>query len=194
MFESRQFMVKERVGFMKLVDTYDIFDLASGHKLGIARETLPTFFKILRLLVSKRLLPTHVEVRPGEESPAILTIRRGVGILRTPVLVYDRAGKQIASFKSKLLTLGGGFEVFDAFGRQVAELKGDWKGWNFTLRGTGGEEIGSITKKWGGIGKEVFTSADSYVIALADSAPHSEESAAILLAAGLAIDTVYKER
>lgn len=53
-------------------------------------------------------------------------------------------------------------------------------------------EIGTITKKWAGIGKELFTSADNYIISL------SQESdpvlAALLLAAGLAVDTIYKER
>ena len=53
-------------------------------------------------------------------------------------------------------------------------------------------EIGNITKKWAGIGKELFTSADNYIIALNhEPAP---EKAILLLAAGLAVDTVYKEK
>jgi hypothetical protein len=40
MFDRRQFMVKERVGFLKLTDTYDIFDLTSSAQLGIADEVV----------------------------------------------------------------------------------------------------------------------------------------------------------
>ena len=39
----------------------------------------------------------------------------------------------------------------------MAEVKGDWKGWNFQLLDNEGRELGVVTKKWGGIGKELFT-------------------------------------
>jgi uncharacterized protein YxjI len=194
MFDTRQFMVKERVAFLKLTDTYDIFDLASGAQLGIAQEVVAPLIKFARLLINKRLLPTSIEIRANDGGPALLTIRRGVGFFRTPVQVIDRNGRQIGSLKSKLFSLGGSFEIFDAVGNQTAELKGDWKGWNFTLRRANGEELGKVTKKWGGIGKELFTSADNYVIALNDQTAHSQESVAMLLAAGIAVDTVYKEK
>jgi hypothetical protein len=50
-----------------------------------------------------------------------------------------------------------------------------------------------VTKQWAGLGKELFTSADNYVIALDERLPVAPEAAALLLAAGLAIDTVYNE-
>jgi uncharacterized protein YxjI len=93
--------------------------------------------------------------------------------------------------KSKLFSLGGAFRVFDSAGQQIAMVKGDWKGWNFRLLDNSENEIGTITKKWVGLGKELFTSADNYVIALTQEPRPSE--AILLLAAGLAVDTVYKE-
>ena len=182
MFDRRQFMVKERVGFLKLTDTYDIFDLNSAAQLGIAKESVGPLIKVLRLLINKRLLPTSIEVRASDGGPALLTIKRGVGFLRTPVQVLDQTGRQIGSFKSKVFSLGGGFDVFDATGQKIAEIKGDWKGWNFTLRGPAGEELGTVTKKWAGIGKELFTTADNYAIALNEQAGRNPESVAMLLA------------
>jgi uncharacterized protein YxjI len=76
----------------------------------------------------------------------------------------------------------------------VAEIKGDWKGWNFRFLTPDGVEIGTVTKKWAGIGKEFFTSADNYMISLNEGRTLRPESAPLLLAAGLAIDTVYKEK
>jgi Scramblase len=57
-----------------------------------------------------------------------------------------------------------------------------------------GRELGTVTKKWAGIGKELFTSADTYLIALSDAAPSGANQVALLLAAGLAIDVVFKEK
>jgi len=61
-------------------------------------------------------------------------------------------------------------------------------------RDTKGNEIGKVTKKWAGLGKELFTSADNYVIALNETAAIRPDAAPLLLAAGIAIDTVYKEK
>ncbi len=50
-----------------------------------------------------------------------------------------------------------------------------------------------LTKKWAGLGKELFTSADNYIISLKNLSGASPVASALLLAAGLAIDVVYKE-
>jgi uncharacterized protein YxjI len=84
--------------------------------------------------------------------------------------------------------------VRDAQDRQVAQVKGDWKGWNFQLLDAQGNQLGVITKKWAGIGRELFTSADNYMIALNDAADTNAGNAVLLLAAGLAIDVVFKEK
>lgn len=194
MLDRKTFLVKERVGFLKLVGTYDIFDPASGARLGIAQEQISTGMKLLRLLINKRLLPTVVEVREGEDGPLVLSIRRGAAILRSHISVRNRLDQEIGRFKSKLFSLGGGFFVVDTLDNQVAEIKGDWKGWNFRFLGSDGTELGVVTKKWAGIGKELFTSADNYVISLHDTAALTPDASALLLAAGLAIDIVYKEK
>ena len=49
-----------------------------------------------------------------------------------------------------------------------------------------------VTKKWAGVGKELFTSADNYIISI--NGEPDESINTLLLAAGLAIDTIYKEK
>ena len=51
--------------------------------------------------------------------------------------------------------------------------------------------VGTITKKWAGIGKELFTSADNYIISF--SQPPKGGEALLMLAAGLAVDVIYNE-
>ena len=57
-----------------------------------------------------------------------------------------------------------------------------------------GGELGVITKKWAGIGRELFTSADNYMISLSETAATQAGNVVLLLAAGLAIDVVFKEK
>ena len=194
MLDRKTFLVKERVAFLKLVDTFDIYDPATGAQIGIAHERVGPWLKVLRLVINRRLLPTLVEVREQDEGPVILSIRRGAVLLRAHVTVHNRLGKELGRFKSKLFSLGGGFHVLDPLENPVAEVTGDWKGWNFRFIAADGSELGKVTKKWAGIGKELFTSADNYVIALDQSHPLVPDLTSLLLAAGLAIDIVFKER
>jgi uncharacterized protein YxjI len=109
--------------------------------------------------------------------------------------VFVDGDSEVGYFKAKFFSLGGGFWVYDSKRVKVAEIKGDWRGWNFKLLDVSGKEIGLVTKKWAGLGKEMLTSADNYMVSLSgvtDGANLGEK--ALLLAACIAIDTVYKEK
>lgn len=196
LLNRRQYFVKERVAFVKLTDTFDILDPESGSQIGTAKEEPPGWAKFARLMVNKKLMPTAVNVYEGngeDGSPPVFSLRRGMTLLKPKVTVTDAKGAELGRFEGKLFSVGGGFWVVDTSGNRVAEVKGDWKGWNFKFLDATGNEIGVVTKKWSGFGKELFTSADNYMISLSDAAPRGPESAALLLAAGLAIDIVFKE-
>jgi uncharacterized protein YxjI len=114
-----------------------------------------------------------------------------VALLRSKVDVADASGTSLGYLQSKAFSLGGAFRVCTADGTQVALVKGDWKGWNFKFL-SGDTEIGLVTKKWAGLGKELFTSADNYMISI-HGAPDPTINL-LLIASGLAIDTVFKEK
>jgi uncharacterized protein YxjI len=196
MLNRKMYFIRERVGFMKLADTYDILDPESHAQIGIAKEKPGLWVHVLRFLLSKRLLPTKVFVyegdNPEDESKLLFSIQRGATLFRSKVSIVGKSGQIVGWFQSKMFSLGGAFRVFDAAGSEVALVKGDWRGWNFRFLDKDENELGTITKKWAGIGKELFTSADNYIITLnQEPAP---ARGILLLAAGLAVDTVYKEK
>ena len=194
LLNNREFFIKERVAVLKLTDTYDIFDPQTKVQVGIAREEPATWAKFLRLAVNKRLLPTTIRIYEREEMPALLSLRKKFTFIRSEVVLTDTNDRMLGTFRSKLFSLGGGFFIFDAQGNKFAEVKGDWKGWNFRFLDDSGRELGVVTKKWAGIGKELLTSADNYVISLNENGTKAADSIPLLLAAGLAIDIVYKEK
>ena len=192
LLERSAFFIRERTALIKLTDTYDILDPITQQVIGIAKEEPPAWAKWLRLLIKKHLMPTTVNIYEGEGQPPLVTLHRGFTFLRSKVSVTAADRTPLGYFKSKLFSLGGGFYVYDSANRQVAEVKGNWKGWDFQFLANG-REIGRVTKKWAGLGKELFTSADNYIITLADDSGNQAASA-LLLAAGLAIDIVFKEK
>ncbi len=193
--DLREFVVKEHVAILKLTDTFDIFDARTQQPVALARENPGGFIKFLRLLINKQLLPNMVTATGGgEEGPLLFTIHKPITFFRSKVIVRDASGRDVGYFKSKLFSFGGGFWVYDMSDQQVAEIKGDWKGWNFKFLTSDGKEIGLVTKKWGGLAKELFTSADTYMVSISEGAPDNRDARILLLAAALAIDIVYKEK
>ncbi len=190
LLDYRRLFVRERVAVIKLTDTYDLLDPDTQAVVGVARENVSGLVKFFRLLIDKSLMPTTVEIATGENQPPLLFIKRNVGFLRKKVTVFDSHGGQLGYFKSKILSLGGGFLVFSPDGQQFADVKGDWKGWNFKFLDAAGQEMGLVTKKWAGLGKELFTSADNYIVEIKEGTSNN----ALLIAAAIAIDTVLKEK
>lgn len=196
MLNQKNYFIREHIGVLKLSDTYDIIDPERSEQLGIAKEKPGALVHFLRLFINKSILPTSVHVYEGndpkDESKLKFSIRRGVTFLRSKVYIRDHTGNAVGYFKSKLFSIGGAFHVFDSQDHPVAFVKGDWKGWNFSFKDNTDQEIGTITKKWAGVGKELFTTADNYMLSLNENP--SPEKAILLLAAALAVDTIYKEK
>jgi uncharacterized protein YxjI len=192
-FNRHTYFVREHIGFLKLKDTFDILDAETSEHLGYATEENPAWINWTRLLLQKHRMPTTVVVRRLADNAPVLRLERGWRFLRSKIRVYDAQDELLGYFESKILTLSGGFHVYNAQGIRVADINGNWIGWNFRFLDAGGQALGLVTKKWAGIGRELFTTADNYLISLTDRGTAQPATAALLLAAGLAIDTLYKE-
>ena len=187
------YFVREHIGFLKLKDTFDILDAETQEHLGYATEENPAWLNWTRLLLQKHRMPTTVVVRRLSDNGVLLRLKRGWRFLRSRIDVFGENNELLGYFESKIITLGGGFHVYNAHGVRVADVKGNWIGWDFRFLDAAGQELGLVTKKWAGVGRELFTTADNYFISLSDRGTAQPATAALLLAAGLAIDTLYKE-
>ena len=192
-FNRHAYFVREHIGFLKLKDSFDILDAETKEHLGYATEENPAWINWTRLLLQKHRMPTTVVVRRLPDNAPVLRLERGWRFLRSKIRIYDGQHELLGHFESKLLSLGGGFHVYNAQGIRVADINGNWIGWNFRFLDASGQALGLVTKKWAGIGRELFTTADNYLISLTDQGTAQPATAALLLAAGLAIDTLYKE-
>jgi uncharacterized protein YxjI len=189
--DKQTYFVREHVGMFKLHEAFDILDPESGELLALAYEEASFGRKMLKLLVNKKMLPFKIHLTDSKDR-TILTIERGFTFLRSRVRVLEANGRLIGSFQQRLLSIGGRFDLFDNNNEKIAELKGNLIGWNFQFLDLNGKLIGKVTKKWGGMGKELFTSADNYVVALEpDTDPNT--MGPLLLCAALCIDLVLKE-
>lgn len=188
------FFVKEHVGMFKAANNFDIFDPATNELILQCREPkLGLITKILRFTDYKRMTPFCVEIQTPQGQP-VITVRRGVTFILSKVRVHDENDQLVGMFKQKLFSIGGKFSVVDDQDKPVFVLKGKWTSWDFKfLSVDGATEYGHVAKKWAGFGKEMFTSADNYMLQIHDTVPPDHPIRELILAAVMCIDMVLKE-
>ncbi len=186
------FFVKEHVGMFKAANNYDIHDPENQEIIMTCREpNLGGFTKLLRFTDYKRMTPFNVEIKtPSGEK--VLTVKRGVSIFVSTVEVLDENDQLVGKFKQKFFSIGGKFDVLDANDTPLCTLKGKWTSWDFKFI-KDHHEYAHVSKKWAGLGKELFTTADNYMLSINESLPKNDPMRILILGAVMCIDMVLKE-
>jgi len=186
------FFVKEHVGMFKAANNYDILDPNNQELIMTCREeNLGGFTKILRFTDYKRMTPFEIEIKT-QTGENVLTVKRGVSIFLSKVEVLDQNNKPVGSFKQKFFSIGGKFDVLDTNDNVLCRLKGKWTSWDFKFLNDK-MEYAHVSKKWSGFGKELFTSADNYMLSINEKVEKDDPIRLLILAAVMCIDMVLKE-
>ena len=186
------FLVKEHVGYFKAAINFDVYDPVTGQIIMECREPhLGAFTKLLRFTDYKRYTPFDIRVSEPGGNP-VLSVRRGVSLWLSKVNVFDEEDEAVGGFKQKLFSIGGAFQVLGADDQLLCDLKGKWTAWEYRFE-RDGVELARVTRKWSGLGKELFTSADNYMLSISDTVPPENPVRILIMAAVFCIDMVLKE-
>lgn len=186
------FFVQEETDIFKAVHNY-MRDPQTGQVVLECREEnvrwLPRILRINKDF--KGMTPFEIHLKtPGGQTVA--RIKRGWSFFLCKVDVFDGEDKRIGGFKQKFFSFGGAFRALDNADQLLFELKGNWINWEFKFL-AGERELGSVTKEWAGIGQEMFTTADNYVLKISDQVGAEDPVRKLILAAVVCIDMVLKE-
>ncbi len=185
------FLVKEHVGMFKAANNFDIYDPENGEIVMECREEkLGPMTKLFRFTKYKRNTPFDIQVRTTD-GQQVVRVKRGTSFILSKVQVFDENDELIGIFKQKFFTMTSGFNVLDADEQPVCHLKGKWTGWEFKFI-VKDIELAKISKKWTGLGKEFFTSADNYILQLSEDLPADNIARPLIIAAVMCVDMVLK--
>jgi uncharacterized protein YxjI len=186
------FFVKEHPAVFKAAKFYDIYNPDTGEMIMTCREDNLSFFtKLFRFSDARRMTPFHLHV-DDTRGNKIVSVKRGFTWFVSEVEVFDGKDNLIGRFRQKLFSIGGRFELFDAQNNHVLTLQGKFTSWEFKLL-RDEVEFATITKKWAGLAKEMFTTADNYMIQISDRVPQESPLRPLIIAAAMCIDLVLKE-
>ena len=189
-FDSNNYFIDEKVNYFKFENCYKVFN-NKGNEIGSVNQKISVGQKLLRLLLNKNMLPFQLEIKDSNGNLQT-SISRGWTFFMSTILIDDSKGNNIGSIKQKFKLFKPTFKIYNKSEQLVAEITGDWKAWNFQIKDSYNKPIGTISKKWNGAMKEIFTTADKYNVDINSNFTNISNKI-LILSSAITIDMVLKE-
>jgi uncharacterized protein YxjI len=184
-------VVNQKAKIIELTNEYAVFD-DSGNQIGAVRQVGQSAVrKVLRALTSvDQFLTTRLEVVDGDGT-VLLRLTRPAKFLKSKVIVQDGSGREVGTIVQENV-IGKIRFGLQAGERNVGSINAEnWRAWDFNIQDHNGREVARVKKKWEGIVKNVFTTADNYIVNI--PSPLEDPLRTLVIAAALSIDTALKQ-
>jgi uncharacterized protein YxjI len=191
LFTEPVLVVNQKAKLIELVNEYKVFD-QNGNQIGAVAEVgQSTAKKVARFVTSLDQFMTHrYEIRDEHEQPQ-LVLTRPRKLVKSKFVLERPDGSAVGEIEQKNVFGKIRFRLL-AGGREVGTLNAEnWRAWNFNIQDEHGSEVARVTKKWEGLAKNLFTTADNYVVQVPQ--PLDDPLRSLVVAAALCIDTALKQ-
>jgi uncharacterized protein YxjI len=190
LYEQPVLVVSQKTKLIELTNEYAVFD-GQGQQIGAVVQVGQSGLKKAFRLVSNfdQFLTHRLEVR--DASGPVLVLTRPAKLVRSRVVVERPDGSPIGEIVQANVFGKIRFDLV-ANGRLVGGIQAEnWRAWDFVITDAAGTEVARITKKWEGLARTLFTTADRYVVLVHFRLP--EPLASMVLASALTVDTALKQ-
>lgn len=184
-------VINQKAKLFELSNQFAILDEA-GERIGAVEQVDQSpLHKVVRIFSNlDAALPITLEVRDAG----------GVGVLRIvkpwfriTCSVVQPGGAVLGTIRKQIKLGKARFELAGPTGQVLgAVLAQNWRARDFSVRDAADVEVARVTKKWAGLGKELFTDADHYAIEVNPALGDPLRSLAI--GSCLAIDSIMKQK
>ncbi|MFN2593307.1 MAG: LURP-one-related/scramblase family protein [Actinomycetota bacterium] len=185
-------IIQQKAKLIELTNEYKIFD-ETGNQVGACREEGQTKLKkALRLVSNLDSMMTHKLSVVDANGNKVLEFTRPRALLKSKVQVQNASGSTIGTIAQKNIIGKIRFDLNGPAGEPLGQIRAEnWRAWNFSIVDNSEQEVARITKKWAGVAKEMFTTADNYMLEINPEVQGPMRMLVLASAAG--IDTALKQ-
>lgn len=189
---AERLVVNQKAKLIELTNQYLIRD-AEGNELGrIQQEGQSTLKKVLRFVGDVDQFLTHTLAIYDSTDNKLLEVVRPRKVFKSKFEVKDGSGRLVGRIVQNNVFGKISFDFQDAADTKLGAIKAEnWRAWDFSIVDAQDQEIGRINKKFVGVAKAVFTTADNYVVDIQPTV--TGDLRLMTLGAALAIDTALKQ-
>ena len=191
LFTESILVVNQKVKLIELNNQYSVFDSSGQQIASVNQVGQSTAKKLLRLVSSLDQYLTHKLEISDMKGQVVLRLTRPAKVFKSTVIVSDGADREVGRIVQENMIGKINFSL-QVGQQQIGAIKGEnWRAWNFRIEDASGTEVARITKKFEGIAKTLFTTADNYVLNI--HRPLEQPLISLVVAAALSIDTALKQ-
>jgi uncharacterized protein YxjI len=185
-------VINQKVKLIELTNEYMVRD-ADGNDIGVIRqEGQSKAKKLLRLVASVDQFMTHTLGVYDVDGTKVLEMVRPRKLVKSRLEISDGHGQPVGSIVQQNAIGKIRFGLHDTAGNEIGMVRGEnWRAWDFAIEDGSGKEIGRITKKWEGLLKTSFTTADNYILTIDPGIQGPMRLLVFATAAG--VDTALKQ-
>lgn len=192
LIDHDRFFVRQKAKWIELTGEFAILDEA-GTQVGKVLEVGQSKAKKVLRFVSNvdQFLSKKFSIT-DENGATLLALQRGAKFIKSKIEVLDGNGAAIGLIAQENAIGKIRFSLTGANGEPLGGIFAEnWRAWNFRIEDPSGKEVGRVTKEWAGAMKELFTTADNYLVEL--SPDLTGPARQLAFAAAVTIDTALKQ-
>ncbi len=185
-------VVSQKAKLIETKNEYEVFD-GSGNEIGTIRELEQSKTKrAVRLLSGVDQFMTHkLGVFEADGQP-VCTLLRPAKLMKSKIKITDAAGSDRGAILQGNVMGKKHFKLVNGEGSEIGSIDAEnWRSWDFAIHDANGAEVGRVTKKWNGILKEGYTTADTYVLQIEGEV--SDDLRLIMVASAAGLDVALKQ-
>jgi uncharacterized protein YxjI len=190
LYDQSVLVVNQKTKLIELTNEYEVYDL-HGQQIGaVVQVGQSTLKKAVRFVSNLDQFLTHrLEVR--DATGVVLVLTRPAKFVKSRVQVARGDGTPIGEIVQANVFGKIRFDLV-AGGQVVGAIQAEnWRAWDFAIVDAAGTEVARITKRWEGLARTLFTTADKYVVHVHFKLP--EPLASLVVASALTVDTALKQ-
>ena len=191
LFTESILVVNQKLKLIELNNQYSVFDSSGKQIASVNQVGQSTAKKLLRLVSSLDQFLTHKLEISDMKGQVLLRLTRPAKVFKSTVIVSDGTDREVGRIVQENMIGKINFSL-QVGQQQIGAIKGEnWRAWDFRIEDASGTEVARITKKFEGIAKTLFTTADNYVLNI--HRPLEQPLISLVVAAALSIDTALKQ-
>lgn len=185
-------VINQKAKLIELTDEYRIRD-EEGNDIGYIREEGQSVLKKAARLVSDLdQFFTHRLSMYDSQGTKVVELLRPRKIMKSRVEITDGSGRPVGTIVQKNILGKKRFGLEGASGERLGAINAEnWRAWDFAIEDETGAEVGRITKKWAGLLREGFTTADNYVLEINGNV--SPDLRLMMLGSAAGVDLALKQ-
>jgi uncharacterized protein YxjI len=185
-------VIEQKPKFVELTNEYRVLD-ETGNEIGVIRqEGQSKTRKLLRLVSSVDQFLTHRVSMYDAAGAKVFDLVRPAKVFKSRLQVFDGMGTERGWIVQDNVVGKKHFSLLGSGGESLGSIDAEnWRSWDFAIEDAGGREVGRITKRWAGILREGFTTADRYLLHIAAEVP--TDLRLLMFASAAGVDTALKQ-